>query len=133
MASHRCSSSKTPPHWAHSYSIQELLNATHNLTIRFEHFFSIKNALKSCFVYFKFSLLFLDLQEGNHLHEKSDSSDEGESENQAKNFTDSVTTGQESPANKELIHKMFLLRFKLLQFVNSIHTHFMTRVSLSSF
>ena len=67
------------------------------------------------------------------LPEKSDSVDEGESENQAKNFTDSVTTGQESPANKELIHKMFLLRFKLLQFVNSIHTHFMTRVSLSSF
>ena len=80
-----------------------------------------------------FSLLFLDLQEGNHLHEKSDSGDEGVSENQAKNFSDSVTTGQDSPANKELIHKTFLLRFKLLQFVNSIHTHFMTRVSLSSF
>lgn len=84
-------------------------------------------------MYFKFSLLFLDLQEGSHLHEKSDSGDDGESENQAKNFSASVTTGQDSPANKELIHKTFLLRFKLLQFVNSIHTHFMTRVSLSSF
>lgn len=59
---------------------------------------------------------------------KSDSGDEGVSENQAKNFIDSVATGQDSPANKELIHKTFLLRFKLLQFVNSIHTHFMTRI-----
>ncbi|XP_074608331.1 gamma-tubulin complex component 5-like isoform X2 [Acropora palmata] len=73
-------------------------------------------------------LRFSDLQEGNHLHEKSDSGDEGVSENQAKNFCDSVTTGQDSPANKDLIHKTFLLRFKLLQFVNSIHTHFMTRI-----
>lgn len=66
------------------------------------------------------------------MHEKSDSDNEGDSENQAKNFSNAVATGQDSPANKELIHKTFLLRFKLLQFVNSIHTHFMTRVSLSS-
>ena len=34
-----------------------------------------------------------------------------------------------SPPDQELLHKMFVFRFKLMQFINSIHNHFMTRVS----
>ena len=56
--------------------------------------------------------------------EKSDTSDEDETENKPE------TTGSSSSApDQDLLHKMFVFRFKLMQFINSIHNHFMTRVS----
>ena len=32
--------------------------------------------------------------------------------------------------NHKLMHKMYLLRFRLLHFVNSLHNYIMTRVSI---
>ena len=71
-----------------------------------------------------FTLLLLDL-EGDRRQTKSDASDEDERENKAQS-TGPVST---SPPDQELLHKMFVFRFKLMQFINSIHNHFMTRVS----
>lgn len=68
-------------------------------------------------------LRFSDLQGDKQLQAKSDSSDEGEMEDNHQ--TTDVAPGT---PDQELLHKMFLFRFKLMQFINSIHNHFMTRI-----
>ena len=73
------------------------------------------------------TLALLDLK-GDRRQTKSDTSDEDETESKAQ-ATDPVST---SPPDQGLLHKMFVLRFKLMQFINSIHNHFMTRVSVKS-
>ena len=72
------------------------------------------------------TLALLDLK-GDRRQTKSDTSDEDETKSKAQ-ATDPVST---SPPDQGLLHKMFVLRFKLMQFINSIHNHFMTRVSES--
>ena len=67
------------------------------------------------------TLVLLDLK-GDTQQTKSDPFDEDET-------TDPVST---SPPDQELLHKMFVFRFKLMQFINSIHNYFMTRVSVKS-
>lgn len=65
----------------------------------------------------------LDLQRDRRLpQEKDDMSDEDEAE------TKPDTDDSRNP-DQDLLHKMFVFRFKLMQFINSIHNHFMTRVS----
>ena len=71
------------------------------------------------------ALVLLDLK-GDRQRTKSDASDEDETESKTPS-TDPVST---SPPDQELLHKMFVFRFKLMQFINSIHNHFMTRVSV---
>lgn len=73
------------------------------------------------------TLVLLDLK-GDRRQTKSDASDEDETESETES-TDPVST---SPPDQELLHKMFVFRFKLMQFINSIHNHFMTRVSVKS-
>lgn len=67
------------------------------------------------------TLVLLDLK-GDTQQTKSDPFDEDET-------TDPVST---SPPDQGLLHKMFVFRFKLMQFINSIHNYFMTRVSVKS-
>ena len=67
----------------------------------------------------------LDLK-GDRRQTRSDGSDEDETENKTQS-SDPVST---LPPDQELLHKMFVFRFKLMQFINSIHNHFMTRVSV---
>ena len=54
--------------------------------------------------------------------EKADVSDEDEAETKP-------DTDDSRKSDQDLLHKMFVFRFKLMQFINSIHNHFMTRVS----
>ncbi|XP_020624947.1 gamma-tubulin complex component 5-like [Orbicella faveolata] len=68
-------------------------------------------------------LRFSDLK-GDRRQTKSDASDEDETESETES-SDPVST---SPPDQELLHKMFVFRFKLMQFINSIHNHFMTRI-----
>ena len=42
------------------------------------------------------------------------------------------TARRPASSEQDLVHKMFLLRFKLMHFVNSLHTYVMTRVSLQT-
>ena len=72
-------------------------------------------------------MVLLDLK-GDRRQTKSDPSDEDETENKTQS-TGPVST---LPPDQELLHKMFVFRFKLMQFINSIHNHFMTRVSAKS-
>lgn len=71
------------------------------------------------------TLSLLDLKGDRQLHKKSDGSDEDETEDK----TQKDVPGSGSPPDQELLHRMFVFRFKLMQFINSIHNHFMTRVS----
>ncbi|CAH3020487.1 unnamed protein product [Porites evermanni] len=67
-------------------------------------------------------LRFSDLQGDRRLpQEKDDVSDEDEAE------TKPDTDDSRKP-DQDLLHKMFVFRFKLMQFINSIHNHFMTRI-----
>lgn len=70
------------------------------------------------------TLVLLDLK-GDRRQTKSDAGDDDETESKTQ-ATDPVST---SPPDQDLLHKMFVFRFKLMQFINSIHNHFMTRVS----
>ena len=54
--------------------------------------------------------------------EKADVSDEDGAETKP-------DTDDSRKSDQDLLHKMFVFRFKLMQFINSIHNHFMTRVS----
>ncbi|KAL9962926.1 hypothetical protein ACROYT_G032081 [Oculina patagonica] len=67
-------------------------------------------------------LRFSDLKGDRRLHKKGDGSDEDEMESKIQ------TDDPGSPPDQELLHKMFVFRFKLMQFINSIHNHFMTRI-----
>ncbi|XP_068734971.1 gamma-tubulin complex component 5-like isoform X2 [Montipora capricornis] len=73
-------------------------------------------------------LRFSELQGGNSFQEKGDYVDEEENKSQAQSLSNLASARPASPVNEHVLHKMFLLRFKLLQFINSIHTHFMTRI-----
>ena len=68
----------------------------------------------------------LDLKGDRRLQKKTDDSDD-EDETEGGALTADLESG--SPPDEGLLHKMFVFRFKLMQFINSIHNHFMTRVS----
>lgn len=73
------------------------------------------------------TLLLLDLK-SDRQQTMSDPFDEDETESKTR-ATDPVST---SPPDQGILHKMFVFRFKLIQFINSIHNHFMTRVSATN-
>lgn len=76
-----------------------------------------------CF-YLIFQCYFEDLSGETHIQtESSDNEDEDGDQ------PDMATRTTKKPVNQELIHKMYLLRFRLLHFVNSLHNYIMTRVS----
>lgn len=56
-----------------------------------------------------------------------DTDDENETEDDGQ--TSESGSGSGSPPDQKLQHKMCVFRFKLMQFINCIHNHFMTRVS----
>ena len=73
------------------------------------------------------ALVLLDLK-SDRQQTMRDPFDDDETESKT-GATDPVST---SPPHQEILHKMFVFRFKLIQFINSIHNHFMTRVSVTN-
>lgn len=67
----------------------------------------------------------LDLR-GNRRQMKTDDTDD---ENETEDDGQTSESGSGSPPDQKLQHKMCVFRFKLMQFINCIHNHFMTRVS----
>ena len=67
----------------------------------------------------------LDLT-GNRRQMKTDDTDD---ENETEDDGQTSESGSGSPPDQKLQHKMCVFRFKLMQFINCIHNHFMTRVS----
>lgn len=65
-------------------------------------------------------VIVLDLSGVTHVHMvSSDEEDEDQPDREARN----------KPVNHELMQKMYILRFRLLHFINSLHNYIMTRVS----
>ncbi|KAJ7388642.1 Gamma-tubulin complex component 5 [Desmophyllum pertusum] len=67
-------------------------------------------------------LRFSDLAGDRRLQKQDDASDDDETDSKP------PPADSGSPPDQELLHKMFVFRFKLMQFINSIHNHFMTRI-----
>ena len=55
--------------------------------------------------------------------------DDTDDENETEDDGETSESGSGSPPDQKLQHKMCVFRFKLMQFINCIHNHFMTRVS----
>ena len=55
--------------------------------------------------------------------------DDTDDENETEDDGQTSESGSGSPPDQKLQHKMCVFRFKLMQFINCIHNHFMTRVS----
>nr|XP_058958465.1 gamma-tubulin complex component 5-like [Pocillopora verrucosa] len=69
-------------------------------------------------------LRFSDLR-GNKCQMKTDDTDD---ENETEDDGETSESGSGSPPDQKLQHKMCVFRFKLMQFINCIHNHFMTRI-----
>ena len=55
--------------------------------------------------------------------------DDTDDENETEDDGQTSESGSGAPPDQKLQHKMCVFRFKLMQFINCIHNHFMTRVS----
>lgn len=74
-------------------------------------------------------LRFADLRSDRQQMKTDDADDENQTGDDAQRTGEGLGS---PPPDQKLQHKMSVFRFKLMQFINCIHNHFMTRILLST-